>query len=128
MWEKIVGIFVCLLIIVSVSPVAGKLNSSDTENQTSYKWIIITLFLGKIKQLSEDIINDIVFYNFTAVDIFWLRIVYASPLWFNCESGNDQGIDNYRIPKALFYGKIQEGRISGMMINYGETEGGVSVL
>ena len=121
MKTKVIGIFVVTLLIVTAIPAVGLTNVREKEGTNGYKWFLVILYKGEVENISEDNIDDVVYYNFTAVDISWIQIVYAPPLWFKFERGHIEDIDDFFIPKALFYGVLKEGQILGILVNYGET-------
>ena len=121
MERKIIGIFVVTLLIATALPAAGIINIRENEEMNGYKWFLITFIKGEVENISEENIDDVVYYNCTAVDVSWIQIVYVPPLWFKFERGHFEDIDDFFITKALFYGMIKEGQILGMLVNYGET-------
>jgi len=116
MYKKLLGIFVMTLLIAAVLPAVGITNVRENEGTNGY-----TFIKGEVENISEENIDDVVYYNCTAVDVSWIQIVYVPPLWFKFERGHVEDIDDFFILKALFYGILKEGKIFGMLVNYGET-------
>ena len=121
MKTKILGILVVMLLIATALPAVGITNVGENEGTNGYKWFLITFIKGEVENISEENIDDVVYYNCTAVDVSWIQIVYVPPLWFKFERGHVENIDDFFILKALFYGVLKEGKIFGMLVNYGET-------
>ena len=122
MEKKIAGILVCMLLIaVPVLPVAGAMNISEKEETQGYKWTIITFIRGKVEDISEETINDVVYYNCTALDVKYFWIFYARPFWLEFERHRVWQQDGFLIPKEIFHGTIREGRIRGIIYNSGVT-------
>jgi len=51
--RKIVGIFICLLVIATVLPVAGDVSENENEPPTSTGWLEEWLYIGFITNLDE---------------------------------------------------------------------------
>ena len=121
MKTKLLGILVLTLLIATALPAAGITNIRENEEMNGYKWFLITIIEGEVENISEENIDDVVYYNCTAVDVSWIQIVYVPPLWFKFERGHVEDSDDFFIIKALFYGVLKEGQILGILVNYGET-------
>ena len=120
--RKIVGIFVMMLLIATaVLPASGITNIRENEGTNSYKWFVVIFYKGEVEDISEEKIDYVVYYNFIAVDVSWIRILYVPPLWFNFDRGHIEDSGDFFITKALFYGVLKEGQILGIEVNYGET-------
>ncbi len=121
MKTKIFGIFIVMLLIATALPAAGITNIRENEGMNGYKWFLITFIKGEVENKSEENIDDVVYYNCSAVDVSWIQIVYVPPLWFKFERGHIEDSGDFFITKALFYGVLKEGQILGIEVNYGET-------
>ena len=125
MKKKNIGILVVMLFALFISTTSleatGNIQSRENEGGKNYKWFSITFVNGVVENISEITIDDIVYYNCTAVDVSWTQILYVFPLWLRFENEHVEDSDDFFIMKALFYGLMREGQILGFIINYGET-------
>ena len=122
MKKKLIGIFVCMLLIGTVLPVSGTIINEKDDNfkiqSENNKFNEFDLIIGKINNLHEVIINDRVRYAFHAE---WLIIIiraFFPPLFrliLPVERIFERDIDR-SIPKDSFHGHISEGKIFGFML------------
>jgi hypothetical protein len=122
MKKKLLGIFVCMLLIAATAlPVVGTINVRVNEESQGYKWTIVMFVRGKVENITEETINDAVFYNCTAVLVKYFWVFYARLFWLEFERRIVQAQDGFLIPKNNFIGILKEGRILGIVYNSGET-------
>ena len=118
---KILCIFACMLLFATVLPVAGTMNVRDNEETQGYKWTIFIFIRGRVRDISEETINNVSYYNCTAIDVKYFWVFYARPLWLEFERRRLWSQDGLLIAKPIFNGIIREGLIFGTMYNSGET-------
>ena len=119
MKKKLIGMFVCMLLITTVLPVSGIIINEKDNNfkilPEDNKFYEFDLIIGKINNLHEETINDRLRYVFHAE---WLIIIihaYFPPLGFAVKRIFYKDVDK-SIPKDNFHGHISEGKIFGFML------------
>lgn len=122
MKKKVIGIFVCMLLVGTVLPVSGNIIYEKDDNfefqSVNNPFYEFDLIIGKINNLHEEIINGSLRYVFHAK---WLLIIIRAffpplvNLVFPVKRIVEKDVDK-SIPKDNFHGIISEGKIFGFML------------
>ncbi len=120
MKKKIIGIFVCMLLIATALPTTS-IMAVETEKETQIvKYLTIMFARGKVENISNETINDIECYNCTAVDVkvLFIHCIFLMPVGLQRE--HLENFDCFYIPKEMFRGILREGFVFGIIQWWGE--------
>ena len=114
--KKIIGIFVCMLLIIpfTVSASSRIINIEDKIDNEEKIYFLCILY-GRIKNLSEEMLYGEIHYIFDAISLNGIEIIYVPPIQFFYLTFNNED-DPGEIPKASFRGFISDNFIIGMFL------------
>ena len=111
MKRKIVGIFVCMLLLITVLPVS----SAEEPEPEEIKFRTIMFARGRIEDLSDEVVNGIESYKCTAVNVKVLFIYIIGIIPVGLQREHLVSPDTLYIPKDMFHGILTEGYVAGLI-------------
>ena len=77
--------------------------------------IPISLVIGKVENITEEVVNDIDCYKCNAVNVkvTFVHCLFLIP--FNIQREHLEDFDEFYIPKKMFRGILREGLIFGLV-------------
>ena len=112
--KKIIGIFVCMLLIIPPTVLASsKIINIEDKIDNEEKIYFLCILYGRIKNLSEEMLYGEIHYIFDAISLNGIEIIYVPPIQFFYLTFNNED-DPGEIPKASFIGDISDNYIIGM--------------
>jgi len=111
MLKKLIGIFVCMLILITTLPATGVI----AEEPEEIKLRTIMFARGRIEDLSDDVVNEIEVYRCTAIDVKVLFIYTIAIIPVGLQREHLVSPDTLYIPKDMFHGILTEGYVFGII-------------
>ncbi len=113
--KKVVGLFVCILMITSVTlPVTADVLFEEDKNTNEILGFEVWFFHARIDNLTEEIINNKTYYTFHAEHFRAFVIAFLLPIYFHFQRINEKDI-NTGFLKRNFIGFAGENSIFGIV-------------
>ena len=115
MKKKITGIFICIILIIAATlSVTADTLFEENEKTKEFEGFEICFFNARIDNLTEEIIDDTVYYTFHADYFRGFVFAFFPPIHLHFQRINDENI-NTGFPKKNFIGFAGENFIFGIV-------------